>query len=61
MDTKEIMEEFSELTAELAKLVDGFSTKEFRNKKNEIHEVLERLVDIFDELELALEVDESGA
>ena len=60
METTEIIEEFTELTLELSKLVEGLNIERFKETKDEIHGILEHMVELYDELETSLEENEQG-
>jgi len=60
MEKIEIIEEFTELTLELSKLVEGLNIERFKETKDEIHEILEHMIELYDELDANLEEDEQG-
>lgn len=58
MEYIETIEEFTELTLELSKLVEGLNIERFKENKDEIHGILEHMIELYDELETSLEEDE---
>jgi len=54
----EKIEEFTELTLELSQLIEGLNIKRLKESKDEIHGILEHMIELYDELESSLEEDE---
>ena len=52
------IEEFKELTVELGKIAAELSFNNFQNTKDEIREILDSMIELYDEIEIDLEEKE---